>query len=1108
VPKDLLFRTSLLTAFLVAMLAVGFLAPSPLNPSSPPLTDAPEYGAISISSPTPSLRDAPVLPSPADTVPQIESTYPMDEERDVPPNATIRVDFESPVEFKVLSVTITPQVEMTQTLDASGMTFFLEHATPFAPCTEYSVYIAGVAVGTGAMNPWTFTTFCGGSVAVRSPEGDEIWTGGSLHVVEWSMELNDGEPHDWTLDWLAGGTPARIASGTARSGPLSFDWRLPVANRTNVRVRACIVAGIRSTPLVCDTSGGFTVDSTAPALLTHSPPDGATDVPLSLSLTATFSEPMARAVTEAAFSIAPAAPVASRTWTTPNVLVVTLEGLRNATRYAWGFRCSAVDRSSPGNPLADCSAVHDFTTTVRGPDGGGGTHNGSRSTLPGVSLTLLSPVGQESWTGGSLHGVPIAIRNNATDPCDLTVSARYRCAGGTCAGTIGTLDVQVSAGSTVSLEIPWTLPRIDAPDVIVNATAENLTGIAWAEGGPIGIDSTPPRVVAAGPSGAHVRADPRVAVTFSESLVTSMSPAPITVTPDLSVALAWTPAYDGLAADLLGALPCTLYTVALGDVRDLSDPGNPLVPYSWTLTTECLPGAALLSPDGGEDWTGNTVHDVRWTVADADDASLTLTLSYSIDGGADGFPNVIADGLVVEVGSGTLRWALPPVDSERVLVRIRVSDPAGNVATDAGAAVFTIDSSPPRLLASFPGDGSATMWADRDIWFVFSERVDRASFASGFRLSPDPGGVTLSWSAEGDRDTLLVGHDPFDPHRLYAATFPVTAKDDSDPGNALGIAAAVRFVAILPPGSPPPVAFAVGQGRVNEGDPAAFDATGSTGDITWYDWTIADDEGRFIAVLVGPKATYTFPRAGQYTVTLTVTDANGATDADTIEIAVLPVADWLLFLLAAAGTAAAFGQAVSTERGRLRAFQLFLVPLYARRKKDDLLEHERRGMIRGYILVHPGDSYTDIKRNLGLSNGTLTFHLGLLEREGIIRSQTHGTRKVFYPEGANLPENGGNLHEVQLRILRAVRELPGIGIGDIAGALGISSQHALWHLRALVGRDLVRFERHRFRMRCYPGAAEVPEARATAPSAQSGATRAIGPARRRRPAALVQYLSR
>ncbi len=117
-----------------------------------------------------------------------------------------------------------------------------------------------------------------------------------------------------------------------------------------------------------------------------------------------------------------------------------------------------------------------------------------------------------------------------------------------------------------------------------------------------------------------------------------------------------------------------------------------------------------------------------------------------------------------------------------------------------------------------------------------------------------------------------------------------------------------------------------------------------------------------------------------------------------------------------------------------------------------------------------GTAFTDTKRNLGLSNGTLQFHLARLEQEGIIRSRNRGTQKVFYPVGVPVPEDGGDLHEVQLRIVKAVRQLPGIGVQDLAAALGITRQHALWHLRTLAGRDLVRFERHAFSLRCYPPA--------------------------------------
>ena len=60
------------------------------------------------------------------------------------------------------------------------------------------------------------------------------------------------------------------------------------------------------------------------------------------------------------------------------------------------------------------------------------------------------------------------------------------------------------------------------------------------------------------------------------------------------------------------------------------------------------------------------------------------------------------------------------------------------------------------------------------------------------------------------------------------------------------------------------------------------------------------------------------------------------------------------------------------------------------------------------------------------------------------------------------------MHEVQLRMLRAVREVPGLAVTDLAGALGISSQLALYHLRDLAGKGIIRFERRGLRLRCYP----------------------------------------
>ena len=57
----------------------------------------------------------------------------------------------------------------------------------------------------------------------------------------------------------------------------------------------------------------------------------------------------------------------------------------------------------------------------------------------------------------------------------------------------------------------------------------------------------------------------------------------------------------------------------------------------------------------------------------------------------------------------------------------------------------------------------------------------------------------------------------------------------------------------------------------------------------------------------------------------------------------------------------------TSERVRNWGWKTSFLRLYLHLKPDAIANQETRGMIRGYNRVHPGDSYTDIKRNLNLS---------------------------------------------------------------------------------------------------------------------------------------------
>jgi len=83
----------------------------------------------------------------------------------------------------------------------------------------------------------------------------------------------------------------------------------------------------------------------------------------------------------------------------------------------------------------------------------------------------------------------------------------------------------------------------------------------------------------------------------------------------------------------------------------------------------------------------------------------------------------------------------------------------------------------------------------------------------------------------------------------------------------------------------------------------------------------------------------------------------------------------------------------------------------------------------------------------------------VLERKKLIQSQNRGSRKRYFPAGVPMPEDGGGLHELQLRILKVVEERPGIPLRDLAGVLGVSSQLVRYHLRTLQMQRLVAVQR-------------------------------------------------
>jgi subtilisin family serine protease len=157
------------------------------------------------------------------------------------------------------------------------------------------------------------------------------------------------------------------------------------------------------------------------------------------------------------------------------------------------------------------------------------------------------------------------------------------------------------------------------------------------------------------------------------------------------------------------------------------------------------PTVALTAPAGGEDWKAGASHAITWTATD-NEAVASVDLAYSTDGGAT-YPNAIASGIA---NSSSYAWSVPDVPTTTARVRVTARDAAGNTASAASAANFTL--SRWTITASAGSGGTITPSGAVGV-------VDGGSRT--FSIQPQPG-----WHVA----TLLVDGAPVTPDTSYTFT--------------------------------------------------------------------------------------------------------------------------------------------------------------------------------------------------------------------------------------------------------------------------------------------------------------------------------------------------
>jgi len=384
-------------------------------------------------------------------------------------------------------------------------------------------------------------------VDLTSPDGGEIWSGGSSHTILWNM--SDAETattalHVWMNYSLDGGASYAPMAGaqdiSGFSNPCQFQWTVPLADSTRARIRLTALDGQGAS--ASDASLiEFAIDSTQPEVQFMSPADGSTAVLPSVELVVSFSEGMDPASAQQAFSVrrtdTSALVTGTFRWVGSTMTFTPSVALLSGVSYMAREEVTAEDLSDPGNPLS-AGAISTFTIADLPP--------------PFESLAVVPSV-QEA-------GQPVSLTVGFLTGSDVTrVNVTVRDVGG------AILLIQDLTGSGLLYETQLILRTLGGLTFTL-AAIESGTGLSTFQGSFTIVDTTPPVAVA----GPDTQASAGSSVAFDGSASYDNSAI---------VNYTWSFAYDG--SDILlydaatefvfavtGAYPVTLRVVDAAGLED------------------------------------------------------------------------------------------------------------------------------------------------------------------------------------------------------------------------------------------------------------------------------------------------------------------------------------------------------------------------------------------------------------------------------------------------------------------------------------------------------------------------------------------------------------
>jgi predicted transcriptional regulator len=131
---------------------------------------------------------------------------------------------------------------------------------------------------------------------------------------------------------------------------------------------------------------------------------------------------------------------------------------------------------------------------------------------------------------------------------------------------------------------------------------------------------------------------------------------------------------------------------------------------------------------------------------------------------------------------------------------------------------------------------------------------------------------------------------------------------------------------------------------------------------------------------------------------------------------------------------------------------------------ENLLEHTMRHQLVELVRQQPGIHLREVARRLGLTTTNAAYHLRMLERHHVLRSERSNGKRVYMP-AAGPEAKRRYLAQALLQrgpradLLRTLGSLPGSNQSHLANVTGQHQGAVGWHLRRLMEAGLVEEQR-------------------------------------------------